>query len=695
MTVHSSRSPCLHSGPVAAPRRPRLGLPIVIGLLLGSLAVGGWAQPRTAVVLFLHSYDSTYRWTRDLDRGITEGLAPAASRIAVRVEYLDARNESRRDLQDQLSTLLAKKYRDAPPRLIVATDDAAVEFLEAHPELFDDVPVIFGGVNGVELAARVPRTRFAGVTEPHEVDRLIAPMFTLRAATRRVFVVTDGRPASLELRDAVETIARARSTATVTRLSGDTLRFAQIRDLLARDTRPEDLVIVRPPIVDLYGEPLDPNETLAQVLTASRAPVIDASGGNLGQGLLAGVASTAIEHGQLVGRMALAVLDGTPISQVGIEPGPDSRLVFDAQQLGRWGLSEDELPRGSLVVNQPPSFYRANKFLIWSGLAALLAQSAIIGTLIVVSRSRRRALEALEQQAGALAASNHQLDLTNRSLLLEQEGRQRAEEALRQSQKMDALGRLAGGVAHDFNNLLTVILGQSMVLADHLPASSPLHGSANEIRMAGEQASMITRQLLTFSRTQVTPMAPCQVSEAIRHLTPIIRRLLPHDVDIVTRLSDDLPPLVLGEGQFEQVVLNLVTNARDAMPDGGRLVIETAREIITTPPAGAPELAAGTYAVLRVTDTGMGMDEETMRHIFEPFFTTKRPGQGTGVGLATVYGIVVNHGGAVGATSAPGRGTTITIHLPIPDVEVGDEAMAAPVVRSWASTSSPGHVQGA
>jgi signal transduction histidine kinase len=648
-------------------------------LLLGGLEAFGRAQARPALVLFLHSYDSTYQWTRDLDRGASEALAPAARRLTIRVEYLDARNEPRPDVREQLALLLARKYQDAPPRVIVATDDAAVEFLDAHPQLFGGAPVVFGGVNSAELAARVPRARFTGVTEPTDVNRLIEPLLHLRAATSRVFVVTDGLPASIELRRAVETIARDRARLTVTPLSGDTLSLQQIRDALAEETREDDLVIVKPPLVDVTGAPLDPDEALAQLLAASRAPVVNPSGGDIGQGLLAGIASTALDHGRQVGRKALAVLQGTATAQIAIEPAVGDALVFDAQQMTRWGLSESSLPTGSRVVNHAPSFYRANKLLIWGGLTALLVQSGIIGTLVVVSRSRRRALEALEVQAAALAASNHQLDLTNRSLLLEQEGRQRAEEALRQSQKMDALGRLAGGVAHDFNNLLTVIVGQSMLLAEQLPKASPLHASAAEIRSAGEQASLITRQLLTFSRKQVAPMAPCQVSDRLARLEPIIRRLMPSTVEVQLRLADGLPPLLLGEGQFEQVVLNLVTNARDAMPDGGRLTIETNREAMTDAPLGAPDLSSGSYVVLRVTDTGVGMDEETLRHIFEPFFTTKEPGHGTGVGLATVYGVVHNHGGGVTVSSAPGRGTTMTIYLPVP---AGGDRAAAPAPSS-------------
>jgi signal transduction histidine kinase len=365
-----------------------------------------------------------------------------------------------------------------------------------------------------------------------------------------------------------------------------------------------------------------------------------------------------------MGQKALAVIRGTPVSRLGIEPSIDDQLIFDAQQLSRWGLREVDLPPGSRVGNHPPSFYRANKALIWTGIAALVVQSGIIGALVVMARARRRAQRAVQAQADALAASHQQLDLAHRSLLREQEGRQVAEEALRQSQKMEALGRLAGGVAHDFNNLLTVIIGQSALLAEQLPAGGALRAGADEIRTASDRAATLTRQLLAFSRKQVVPRTPCRVAATLRQLEPIIRRLVPETVAVELRAADDIPALILGEGQFEQVVLNLVTNAKDAMPDGGRLAIEARVETVASPLLGDPDLQPGTYVVLRVTDSGQGMTAETQRQIFEPFFTTKAAGHGTGVGLATVYGIVKQHGGGITVNSAPGMGATFAVYFP-------------------------------
>jgi signal transduction histidine kinase len=646
--------------------RSRAARVVALALLAGAAATAPTSsQAPPAVVVLLHSYDSTYPWTADQQAGVMEALAPLGAGVSLRVEYLDARREGSLDIRARVGDLLAVKYANATPRVVVATDDAAVEFLAARPSLFRDVPVVFGGVNSTTLLGRLPRTRFTGVTERTDARRFIREMLSLRPTTRRVFVVTDSTQASTELaRDVVETARQA--AVAVTPLSGERLRFDQILAALRTDTRAEDLVVVRPLRVDATGHSLDAVETTAAIVSASRAPVVSPNLSELGQGVLAGIASQGRQHGRLIGAKALAVLRGESVADLPIEPAIDDQLAFDAQQLARWNLSESDLPRGAMVVNHPPSFYRANKALIWGGVALLLVQSGVIVALVWTVRARRRAQRTQERQAAQLQASHHALDRAHQSLLHEQEGRRRAEESLGQAQKMEALGRLAGGVAHDFNNLLTIILGHSTLLQERLPAGTDLRVGASEIRQAGEQAATLTRQLLAFSRKQVVPIRPRDVRAAVLQLEPIVRRLLPESIVIDLRLDPTLPPVLIGEGQIEQILLNLAANARDAMPDGGRLEVETSRVQLQEPLLADPDVAAGTYLRLRVTDTGKGMDAETQRRIFEPFFTTKSPGRGTGIGLATVYGIVKQHSGGVSVTSAPEHGTTFAIYLPLP-----------------------------
>jgi CheY-like chemotaxis protein len=230
---------------------------------------------------------------------------------------------------------------------------------------------------------------------------------------------------------------------------------------------------------------------------------------------------------------------------------------------------------------------------------------------------------------------------------------------------MEAVGRLAGGVAHDFNNLLTVILGSSDFMLARGKLDGPDQESAAMIRDAGRRGAALTRQLLTFSRRQVLAPEVLSLNARVTNLESMLRRLIGEDITLVTDLDPGLCPVETDPGQIEQVIMNLAVNSRDAMPQGGRLTIRTRTvELNEAYAEDRPSVRPGTYAVLAVEDSGVGMDEETKRHLFEPFFTTKEVGKGTGLGLAAVYGIVKQSGGHIEVESEPGRGTTFKIYLP-------------------------------
>lgn len=240
----------------------------------------------------------------------------------------------------------------------------------------------------------------------------------------------------------------------------------------------------------------------------------------------------------------------------------------------------------------------------------------------------------------------------------------RLEEQLLQAQKMEAVGRLAGGVAHDFNNLLTVINSYAELMLDD-PALSNGYQEVEEIRAAALRAARLTRQLLAFSRRQTMEVRVVNPNDVLRGVETLLRQLVVGNVEIITELSSDTPLVNVDPGQLEQVVMNLAINAADAMPEGGHLRIETAVTTLGAPSSAHDrDLAAGEYATIRVTDTGHGMDEQTAAQIFEPFFTTKEAGRGTGLGLSTVYGIVKQFGGSVEVVSEPGVGTVFTVYLP-------------------------------
>ena len=243
--------------------------------------------------------------------------------------------------------------------------------------------------------------------------------------------------------------------------------------------------------------------------------------------------------------------------------------------------------------------------------------------------------------------------------------RRQAVERLRQVQKMEAIGQLAGGIAHDFNNLLTVINGYSTLLIRGLDVDAPMRREAEQILRAGERAADLTRQLLSFSRRQVLEPRVLDINRQVRSVEQMMGRLIGEHIALTTRLADDLGRITIDPGQFEQVVMNLLVNARDASETGGEIVIETANcDLDQGVTLRHPGSAGGGYVRLSVSDRGVGMTEEVKRRLFEPFFTTKGPGRGTGLGLATAYGIVKQSGGFFEVTSEPGAGTRFDIYLP-------------------------------
>ncbi|MEK7761551.1 MAG: response regulator [Nitrospirota bacterium] len=317
--------------------------------------------------------------------------------------------------------------------------------------------------------------------------------------------------------------------------------------------------------------------------------------------------------------------------------------------------------------------------------------SATIGEELAIDAMHQGATDyVLKQRLGRLVPS------VQRALreLDDRAERKRAEEALRQSekqfrqsQKMEAVGRLAGGIAHDFNNLLTIIMGYSQVLLTELGPQHPLRGKIEETLKAGGKAASLIRQLLTFSSKQSTDPKILSLNTAVTSLENMLRRLIGEDVQFVVKLDPKNGRLRADQTHLEQVLVNLVVNARDAMPKGGTITIETAQvELTRSPVYHIAPLQPGSYVRLAVSDTGCGMDLKTQSHIFEPFFTTKEEGKGTGLGLSTVYGIVTQCGGAIDVTSRVGHGTRFDLYFPSVESDIQTTTQTQPSGRPQRGT---------
>ena len=382
---------------------------------------------------------------------------------------------------------------------------------------------------------------------------------------------------------------------------------------------------------------------------------------------------------ELIARM-LAGLQLTPralpsIGELCAEIGSGAGIVILAEE----ALTPESALRLVETIEAQPS---------WSDIPVLL-----LTTAVAIARTSQPVLEALRQRANvtllerpvhpltlisavqsALRARRRQYDV--RDYLAD---RQRSEERVRQAQKMDAVGKLAGGVAHEVNNMMTAVIGFADYALKQLPADHPVRPDIEEVIKAGTRAAAVTQQLLAFSRRQPHQPSLLSLQEVIPELSKLLERLLGAEHELRLEVPRDLPPVLADRNQLEQVLVNLALNARDAMEPGGRLVIAGSIVEIDdgTPPSSVVEIRTGRYVRIRVTDTGQGMSPEAREHAYAPFYTTKPLGQGTGLGLSTVYGIIKQSGGYVWIDSRLGEGTTITVDLP-----AVSEALPAPAERA-------------
>jgi len=602
-------------------------------------------------VLVLNSYHIGYSWSDNEMDGIVEKLRSADPRIQPLIEYLDCKHFPTMEHFDRLRDLFHQKYRSKDLSLVIVTDNPALEFaLKYRPQLFPRAAIVFSGINGYDPKMIEGRENVTGIAEVLDTDHTLDLALTLHPGTRKVIVVHDYTITGLSTRRETEQQLQ-RFAGKIDIRYMDNMSTRELMEYLKRLSG-DSLVLALSYSIDKDGQVMNLGKISKLLSDSSPVPVYGVHEERLGYGIVGGSLLGGKLQGTRAAELALAIIQGTPVSQLPVDVKSPTRIMFDHDQLVRFNISARSLPPGAIIVNQPVSFFAEHTGLVLTtlGIIVILASGiAILG-----------------------------FNIYHRKFAEEEQRKLQAQ--LMQSQKMEAVGHLAGGVAHDFNNILTAIIGYANMLRKKVPADKQLSYYADQILHASDRAAGLTRSLLAFSRKQVIEPKPADLNAIVKGIIKIAKRLIGEDIEFRTVFAEQAMTVMADSGQIEQVLLNLCTNARDAMPHGGRLTIETGLVEVDDAYRRQNILdRTGRYGVICVSDSGVGMDEATRKQIFEPFFTTKEVGKGTGLGLSIVYGIVKQHNGTINVYSETGQGTTFKIYLPI---IVPTEATAVPMAQA-------------
>ncbi len=708
-------------------------------------------------VLILNSYHQGYKWTDEVTKGAIENITSKRNDIRFYVEYMGAKWVFDKQYFEQLQDIYKTKYRNVSFDAIIATDNDAFDFIKKYRNgIFGEIPVVFCGVNWFKNEDLSGQTLYTGVNEDADIETNLDLMLKLHPMVKNIYIVMDLTTTGQIVHQKVkELIPRYMNRVKFHIL--DDLEIPQIMKTVS-ELSDDSLVFLTIFQKDKSGAFVEFSEIAGMLSKSSKVPVYGLWDFYLGSGIVGGMLTSGHAQGESAGTLAVRILGGEVADSIPVIMESPNRYRFDFVQMERFGIKPQQLPTGSSVINEPPSFYEVNKGLVW-GLTAgacLLAVSIII--LMINTHRRTLAEEAFhssekrystlvdnlalgifrndglpggkflqanpamvkmfgyESTADFLTISVDSLyqDPEERRAVLEEvatrgfvkdkevlmkkkdgesvwvsinsnakfdnEGKlvwvdglfeditnkKQLEMQLQQSQKMEAIGTLAGGVAHDFNNILTAIIGYGNLLKMKFGTNEAVMNYVTPMLSASEKATQLTKSLLAFSRKQTIILKKTNINDIVDGMSKLLLRVIGDDIQLKIHIHADKLIVEADSGQLEQVLLNLVTNARDAMPKGGLISIETSRITVGRRFVVKHDaLPPGEYAAIFVSDTGAGMSEATQMRIFEPFFSTKEIGKGTGLGLSIVYGIIKQHKGDIGVYSEIGTGTTFKIYLPL------------------------------
>ena len=608
-------------------------------------------------ILVLNAYHEGFHWADRTIDGIKKVLSKESD-IELFVDYMDTKRCSDPTYYTKLRELYAHKYRRIDFDVVIACDDHALDFLLANrDELFPRVPVVFCGINDFQPDRIAGHEGFTGIYENYDVEGTVDLMLELHPSTSEILMITD---ATLSGEYFLNRLKRAEPE-----FSGKiTFNYLTNPDMeqlgaMLRSLPSTTLVLWAIYLRTPDGVSIRCEDSVRYVADNSSQPVY-CIWDVVGQGVVGGKVTSPNYQGEVVAERALDLLRGKPIEEMPVVGSPMVYL-FDYAALQRFDITEKVLPSDSLIMNQPYSVYQEYKQIILLVCGFVVVLLIVIIVLVVDIQKRRQAERALLDR----------------------------DEQLRQTEKMSALGQLAGGIAHDFNNQLAGVVGYADLLLSELQ-DEELKGFASGIKKSALRSADLTAQLLAFSRRGKYLAVPMDVHVVLNEVVSILERSIDKRIRLSLLLRARNSIIVGDPSQLQNALFNIALNARDAMPDGGEIRLETGDIVLDEASCRTLRNAVspGKYISVVISDTGCGMDEDTKPHIFEPFYTTKEVGKGTGMGLASVYGTVSNHLGAIVVKSELEEGTMITVYLPTSEDPLNETLANEPIQQPVRGTAT-------
>jgi PAS domain S-box-containing protein len=735
---------------------------IVVCLLLLFISQPLWAQDPKRV-LFISAYHPGFpSFFLQVD-GVKTVFAERP--IQLDIEFMDTKRFPGRETFETFYTAISSKMSRLAPydAIIVADDNALVFAIEYQRELFNNLPIVFLGVNNIELALQQNSSpAITGVVEAVSMKETVALILKLHPTTKRIVALVDSLPSGQVDLKHFYSVGHSFPTVNFSEISLAERTFDSFAEQL-RTLGDTDVALLLSAYQDAEGNSLMFEDSLELINENLSRPLYHLWQHGMGQGVLGGKLVNHYQQGVRAAEAVLNVLDGTPIKDIPVNSVSPNRYAFDYLEMKKFGLRRSLLPDSSEIYNEPRSFYSQHKTVIWFSGAIFWGYSVLLFGMSNNIRVRKKAQNDLKESEkrlkdlidqspvglalfkldGSLVTVNpayaeiigysveETLQLTywditpkkyasqeldqlkqletigrygpcekeyqhkdgylvpvrfNRMILIRddekyiwssvenitaikraEEEKRRLEEQLRQSQKLEAVGNLAGGIAHDFNNSLAAILGYTEIVLRSPDCEQKSREKLVHVLTAAKRAKELVKQILMFSRKGQEHRKIIKIAPIVDETIQLLRSTIPTTVAINLDIESEMATVLADSTQIHQVIMNLCTNAYHAIPkEVGDINISLRQVNVDSMMAVEfPALRQGEYAFLSVSDTGNGIPSEDLARIFEPFYTTKKQGEGTGLGLAVVYGIIRNHDGAILVDSTVGKGTTFKVYLPL------------------------------